>query len=123
MLVGLGMDLTDIGRMERALQRHGTRFATKILSPAEQEACPDLRPSFVAGRWAAKEAAVKALGCGFSLGIGPRHIEILPTPAGKPELRFTGPALERARQLGVRYIHVSITHERTTAAAVVVLEA
>lgn len=123
MLVGLGMDLTDIGRMERALQRHGTRFAAKILSPAEQEACPDLLPSFVAGRWAAKEAAVKALGCGFSLGIGPRHIEILPTPAGKPELRFTGPALERARQLGVRHIHVSITHERTTAAAVVVLEA
>ena len=63
------------------------------------------------------------LGCGFSLGIGPRHIEILPTPTGKPELRFTGPALERARQLGVRHIHVSITHERTTAAAVVVLEA
>ena len=58
-----------------------------------------------------------------SLGIGPRHIEILPTPAGKPELRFTGPALERARHLGVRHIHVSITHERTTAAAVVVLEA
>lgn len=77
----------------------------------------------MAGRWAAKEAAVKALGCGFSLGIGPRHIEILPTPAGKPELRFTGPALERARHLGVRHIHVSITHERTTAAAVVVLEA
>ena len=91
--------------------------------PAEQEACPELRPAFVAGRWAAKEAAVKALGCGFSLGIGPRHIEILPTPTGKPELRFTGPALERARQLGVRHIHVSITHERTTAAAVVVLEA
>ncbi|OLA84653.1 MAG: holo-[acyl-carrier-protein] synthase [Desulfovibrio piger] len=114
MLVGLGMDLTDIGRMERALQRHGTRFAARILAPAEQEACPELRPAFVAGRWAAKEAAVKALGC---------HIEILPTPTGKPELRFTGPALERARQLGVRHIHVSITHERTTAAAVVVLEA
>lgn len=123
MLVGLGMDLADIGRMERALQRHGVRFANRILAPAEQEVCPELRPSFVAGRWAAKEAAVKALGCGFSLGIGPRHIEILPTPAGKPELRFTGPALERARHLGVRHIHVSITHERTTAAAVVVLEA
>lgn len=123
MLVGLGMDLTDIGRMERALQRRGTRFAARILAPAEQEACPELRPAFVAGRWAAKEAAVKALGCGFSLGIGPRHIEILPTPTGKPKLRFTGPALERARQLGVRHIHVSITHERTTAAAVVVLEA
>ena len=101
MLVGLGMDLTDIGRMERALQRHGARFAARILAPAEQEACPELRPAFVAGRWAAKEA----------------------TPTGKPELRFTGPALERARQLGVRHIHVSITHERTTAAAVVVLEA
>lgn len=123
MLVGLGMDLADIGRMERALQRHGARFANRILAPAEQEVCLELRPAFVAGRWAAKEAAVKALGCGFSLGIGPRHIEILPTPAGKPELRFTGPALERARHLGVRHIHVSITHERTTAAAVVVLEA
>ncbi|WP_296988307.1 holo-[acyl-carrier-protein] synthase [Desulfovibrio piger] len=123
MLVGLGMDLADIGRMERALQRHGARFANRILAPAEQKVCPELRPAFVAGRWAAKEAAVKALGCGFSLGIGPRHIEILPTPAGKPELRFTGPALERARHLGVRHIHVSITHERTTAAAVVVLEA
>ena len=123
MLVGLGLDLADIGRMERALQRHGARFATRILAPAERDACAELRPAFVAGRWAAKEAAVKALGCGFSLGIGPRHIEILPTPTGKPELRFTGPALERALQLGVRHIHVSITHERTTAAAVVVLEA
>ena len=54
MLVGLGMDLTDIGRMERALQRHGARFAARILAPAEQEACPELRPAFVAGRWAAK---------------------------------------------------------------------
>ena len=71
MLVGLGMDLADIGRMERALQRHGARFANRILAPAEQEVCPELRPAFVAGRWAAKEAAVKALGCGFSLGIGP----------------------------------------------------
>lgn len=123
MLVGLGMDLADIGRMERALQRHGARFAARVLTPAEQAACPDLRPAFVAGRWAAKEAAVKALGCGFSLGIGPQHIEILPAPSGRPELRFTGPAWERARQLGVRHAHVTITHERTTAAAVVVLEA
>ena len=102
MLVGLGMDLTDIGRMERALQRHGARFAARILAPAEQDACPELRPAFVAGRWAAKEAAVKALGCGFSLGIGPRHIEILPTPTGKPELRFTGPApLPRTASAGL----------------------
>ena len=100
--------------------------ATAPVLPPGSSRLPSRRPArscVLAGRWAAKEAAVKALGCGFSLGIGPRHIEILPTPTGKPELRFTGPALERARQLGVRHIHVSITHERTTAAAVVVLEA
>lgn len=123
MLVGLGIDLADIGRMERALQRHGERFASRIFSPAELAVCPGLTPAFAAGRWAAKEAAVKALGCGFSQGIGPSHIEILPTATGKPEMRFAGPALERARQLGVHGIHLSITHERTTAAAVVVLEA
>ena len=122
MLVGLGMDLTDIGRMERALQRHGARFAARILAPAEQEACPELRPAFVAGRWAAKEAAVKALGSGFSAGIGFHDVEVVTLDGGRPELRLHGRAQELAEEKGVKYLHVSISHERDMAGAMVILE-
>ena len=77
---------------------------------------------FLAGRFAAKEAAVKALGSGFSGGIGLQHIEILPSAAGKPLLHFHGPAAALAIRLEVEQQHVTITHDRHVAAAVVILE-
>lgn len=79
--------------------------------------------SAVAARFAAKEAAVKALGTGFAHGIGMHDIEIFSLPTGQPEVRFSGPAAQRMAQLGAARAHISLTHSRDTAAAVVILEA
>ena len=83
---------------------------------------PGARAAFVAGRFAAKEAAVKALGTGFAEGVSMRDVEVLRLPSGRPELRFSGAAARRAEELGVKAVHVSLTHERDVAGAVVVLE-
>lgn len=84
---------------------------------------PECPAAYLAGRFAAKEATVKALGTGFSNGLGLQHIEVLRGPLGQPLLRLHGPALERARALGVTAAHISISHDRHAAIAVVVLEA
>ncbi|CAK7040170.1 MAG: Holo-[acyl-carrier-protein] synthase [Desulfovibrio sp.] len=123
MIVGLGIDIVELARIEKSLARFGRRFAEKILGPEELAAMPSLTVNYVAGRFAAKEAAVKALGTGFSKGIGPALVETLTTPGGKPQLRLHGAALRRARDMGVTACHVTISHDRSSAVAVVVLEA
>ena len=124
MIVGLGIDLIEIERIKSIYLRHGSRFTHRILTDAEQVYV--LRPvdpgSRLAGRWAAKEAALKALGTGLADGIRWRDIEILPDEKGKPVLTFHGKALERARLLNAGYIHVTITHSQTLAMAQVILE-
>lgn len=122
MIVGLGIDLVELARIEQALARFGSRFSQRVLTPAEHCHLPSRPVPHLSGLFAVKEAAVKALGTGFSNGIGFRHLEILPDALGRPILSFSGPALHRAQTLGATHWHVSITHERTTAAAVVVLE-
>lgn len=123
MIVGLGVDIVELARIEKSLARFGRRFAEKILGPEELAAMPSLTVSYIAGRFAAKEAAVKALGTGFSQGIGPTLVEAVATSGGKPQLRLHGAALQRARDMGVTSSHVSISHDRSSAVAVVVLEA
>ena len=125
MILGLGMDLVSIPRIEKILERFGERFVNKILTEAEQDDLPSgpTRAAYLAGRFAAKEAAVKALGTGFAEGVGQLDAEILSLPSGGPELRLHGKAREKARNLGVTRMHVSITHERGSAGAVVILEA
>lgn len=124
MIVGLGVDLADLGRIGRVHARFGRRFLEKFLAPRELAGLPsEPRLSLLAGRFAAKEAAAKALGTGFSGGIGPCQLEIVIGPSGAPGLVFHGAARERAVQLGARAAHVSISHERSHAVAVVVLEA
>lgn len=76
----------------------------------------------VAARFAAKEAAVKALGTGFAEGIGPRDVAVRSLPSGKPELVLSGAARERARALGAARLHLTLTHTRDNAAAVVIIE-
>ncbi len=122
MIVGLGLDVVELPRIAAALSRFGDRFCARILTPAESAALPPAPISRLAGLFAAKEAAVKALGTGFSQGIGFHHLEILPDALGRPILRFFGPAQDRATALGAANVHLSITHSRDTAAAVVVLE-
>ena len=123
MIVGLGIDITELARMEAMYAKFGRRLLEKILTDAERAHLPAQLVAYLAGRFAAKEAAVKALGTGFSNGIGLKDIEIVKDDAGRPRLRLLGPAAGRAAALGVVSSHISITHDRSMAAAVVVLEA
>jgi holo-[acyl-carrier protein] synthase len=117
-LSGIGIDVLEIARMERALARH-PRLATRVFSDAELEyARSHRRPAAqLAARFAAKEAALKALGTAEAMGLG--EIEVVAgTP---PTLRLAGAAARAAAQRGVA-LKLSITHSRETAAAVAVAE-
>jgi holo-[acyl-carrier protein] synthase len=121
-IVGLGLDLVELPRIDAVFSRFGARFLARILTPAERDALPPRPLARLAGLFAAKEAAAKALGTGFAQGVTFQHLEILPDPLGRPTLTLHGPALAQAERLGATAWHVSITHERGNAAAVVVLE-
>ncbi|MDR3358159.1 MAG: holo-ACP synthase [Desulfovibrio sp.] len=123
MIIGLGVDIVEIPRIGRIYGRFGQRFLEKIFTPEELDALPPASASALAGRFAAKEAAVKALGTGFSRGIGPRQIAIGHDSRGGPRITFLGRADERRGEIGVRRALLSISHERSMALAVVVLEA
>jgi holo-[acyl-carrier protein] synthase len=124
MIVGLGIDLLEVAAMRRALEGHGERFADRVFTESEIADCRNRvdRPQALGARFAAKEACLKALGTGWSQGLGFQQVELLRAEGGKPEIVLHGAALERARTLGVRAIHVSLTHQRSMVAAVVVLE-
>ncbi|MDR2573411.1 MAG: holo-ACP synthase [Desulfovibrio sp.] len=122
MILGLGADIVELPRFERICVRFGQRFLERIFTRRELDAAPGRPISTLAGWFAAKEAAVKALGTGFSQGIGPRHIEIGRDSLGAPHMALLGKADERARALGVARALLSISHERSVAVAVVVLE-
>ena len=125
MIAGLGIDIVQTSRISEVYQRYGRKFARRILAPGEL-ARFDLakRPvSFLAMRFAAKEAASKALGTGFRQGVSPRLIEVEHNAAGKPSLCFHGEASVHLQRLAVTGSYVSLTDEAEYAAAVVVLEA
>lgn len=120
MIVGLGTDVVGVGRMERMLARHRHRFLERWFDPRELPAATSAER--IAARWAAKEAAAKALGTGFADGIVPSQIAILPLPSGAPSLTLSGAALARARTLGATRLHVSLSHADGVAVATVILE-
>ncbi len=124
MIVGIGVDVVEVARIGEALERHGERFEGRILTQAERETCEGRadRLQAVAARFAAKEACLKALGTGWAEGIGFLDVEVVRKRSGRPEIVLHRGAAARAEALGVRSIHVSLTHERLHAAAVVVLE-
>lgn len=123
MIVGLGLDVVELDRIGAALERFGERFLGRVLTDYERSRVPKRNQvPFVAARFAAKEAASKALGTGFRLGVHLRNLEVRDLPSGKPEIHFLGAALERFKDLGGRSAHISLTHGRDTAAAVVVIE-
>ena len=116
--VGLGVDIVEIERMRRILVRTPA-FAQRVFSPAERAYC-DKRASpatHYALRFAAKEAVVKALGTGFSEGIGVRDIEVERAKNGKPLAKLSGRALEIAREQGVREMSISLSYTHTDAVA------
>ena len=124
MILSIGIDLVEVERIERAATRLGPRFLERLFTPAEIAYCTPRASRFVhyAGRFAAKEAALKALGTGWAQGISWRQIEILTSESGAPHLVLHGAALDRATRLGAARALVSISHTRGLAIAQVVLE-
>ncbi len=112
----LGIDIIKVDRIRKSIERFGSRFSDRVLTPAERRYVRD-RPETFAGRWAAKEAVSKVLGLGVR-GIGWKDIEIERMPTGQPAVRLHGRAAERATQLGMGRIAVSITHESEYAVAI-----
>jgi holo-[acyl-carrier protein] synthase len=124
MIVGLGLDISEIDRIEAAIKRHGAPFLERLFTPAEVAYCESHKGRYerYAARFAAKEAAMKALGTGWSRGVRWRDIEVTREPSGKPTLRLAGVAAEIARRMGVKNISLSITHSGNLALAEVIFE-
>jgi holo-[acyl-carrier protein] synthase len=112
----LGIDIIKVERIKAAIERFGERFSNRVLTPTERRYVRG-RPETFAGRWAAKEAVSKVLGLGVR-GIGWKDIEVERLPTGQPAIRLHGRAEQRAAQLGMGRIAVSITHESDYAVAV-----
>jgi holo-[acyl-carrier protein] synthase len=121
-ILGIGLDATDIPRVERAIARYGDRFTNRIFTEAEIAYCSAKhRPApHYAGRFAAKEAAMKALGTGLSRGVAWRDIEVV-RGGGPPRLAFRGGALRQSQRLGAVSSFLTITHADTLALAQVVI--
>jgi holo-[acyl-carrier protein] synthase len=124
LIVGLGLDIAEIDRIEAAIARHGTPFLERLYTPSEVAYCESYRNKFerYAGRFAAKEATMKALGTGWRRGVRWRDIEVIREPSGKPSLSLSGAAKRIAEDLGVRNISLTITHSGNLALAEVILE-
>lgn len=124
MIVGLGVDIAEVDRIEAAITRHGEHFLRRVFTPGEISYCESHKNRFerYAGRFAAKEAAMKALGTGWRRGVRWVDIEIVRQPGGRPAVELSGAAREHADRLGVTRISLSITHTNHTALAQVILE-
>jgi len=123
MIFGIGTDIVRVSRMQKNIGRYGDKFAERILTPAEMEDYrKDARKAhFLAKRFAAKEAAAKAMGTGFSDGLAFSHIGVSHDSAGKPSLEFSGHAAEFIRFKGITSAHVSLADEEDHAVAFVTL--
>src|SRR5262245_39633305 len=114
MIVGVGVDIIEIGRIEQALNRRGNRFRNRVFTPLEIEYCEAQGSKYAsyAARFAAKEAAMKALGKGWFDGIGWTEIEISRNESEPPSISLRGNALARFHQLGGSRVHLSLSHSR-----------
>jgi holo-[acyl-carrier protein] synthase len=124
MIVGVGIDVVEVARLERMLARHGDRALLRLFTAVEVETCAERvdRADCLAARFAAKEAALKALGSGKKPGLRWVDFEVSRASSGKPSLEFRSGARELADELGVDGVWVSLSHEAGYACAVVVLE-
>jgi holo-[acyl-carrier protein] synthase len=124
MIVGSGIDIAEIGRIQQSMDRYGSRFLDRVYTAAEQAYCLRKRKSAesFAARFAAKEAGAKALGTGISFGVNWLEIEVVREPSGRPTIKFHGRAAQIASHLGVAHAALSITHSGDLAMASVVLE-
>lgn len=131
MIVGIGIDLTPVARIWQSYERYQERFLRHVLTEPEQAEFrkrlgTGSAKTYLAGRWAAKEAAMKALGTGWDQGVGFRQVEVVGAQPDKgtscPVMSFRGKAATIAAALGVQKIWVSITHSETDAIAQVIFE-
>ncbi len=124
MIIGLGVDIAEVDRIRNAIERHGATFLRRLFTQAEQEYCEQFKNKYerYAGRFAAKEAGMKALGTGWRRGVRWVDFEVLREKNGRPTLRLAGEAEKIAKQLGVKHVALSITHTEHQALAQVILE-
>jgi holo-[acyl-carrier protein] synthase len=117
--LGIGTDITECLRIARMIERHGELFVNRVYTPEEIRYCQSRKQStqHFTGRWAAKEAVLKALGTGWRRGISWRDVEIRNEPGGQPIVILRGGAEEAAVKLGVREMRISISHCRSHAIA------
>jgi len=123
MIFGIGTDLVHIPRIQTLLDKHGDKIASRILSGTEFEAFQQAKnqAGFLAKRFAAKEAAAKALGTGFRNGLSLRHIEVSNDDNGKPQLQFLERGLELLAELNIGRSMISLSDEQDYAVAFVTL--
>jgi len=124
LIVGLGVDIAEVRRVQAAIERRGTPFLRRVYTPNEIEYCERFKNKFerYAGRFAAKEAAMKALGTGWSRGVRWVDIEVVREASGRPTIVLAGEACRIADRLGVKRISLSITHTEEQALAQVIFE-
>lgn len=124
MILGTGIDLVEVTRIESSHERFGERFLRRLLRPEEIAYCLSLtRPGpHLAARFAAKEAVSKAFGTGIGAELGWLDIEIVRSPSGKPAVVLHGAGLDLLQRRGGKRIHLSLTHTAVHAAAVAILE-
>jgi holo-[acyl-carrier protein] synthase len=124
MILGLGIDVVELGRIREVWQRHGERFARRILRESEFAYClvqSDPVPS-LAARFAAKEAVSKAFGTGIGAELGWQDIEVVRQPSGQPIICLHDGGARLLESRGGRIVHLSLTHSAVHAAAVAILE-
>lgn len=120
-VIGIGTDIIECARIGRMIDRHGEIFLSRVYTPAEISYCSHRKAAVqhYAGRWAAKEAALKAIGTGWTRGIEWTDIEVCNDPGGKPRIVLAGQAAVICKQQGIRELMISITHCRSHAVAFV----
>jgi holo-[acyl-carrier protein] synthase len=123
-IVGLGIDIAEVARVKAAIERHGETFLRRLYTAKEQEYCERFKNKYerYAGRFAAKEAAMKALGTGWSRGVRWVDVEVTREKGGRPTIKLAGEAANIADRLNVKNIVVSITHTADQAFAQVIFE-
>jgi len=121
-VIGIGTDIIEVARIGEMIEKHDEIFLRRVYTPTEIEYCGGRKAAMqhYAGRWAAKEAGLKALGTGWAKGIQWTDLEVINLMGGKPELKIHGAAATLADEMGIREMQVSISHCRSFAVAYVI---
>lgn len=124
MIVGMGTDLAEVDRIEQSVKRFGNRFLERVYTDFERSYSMRKKnyAERLAGRFAAKEAGMKAIGTGWRRGVTWKDFEVVNEPSGKPTLKLSGMAARIAEEMGMKRVTLSITHTAAIAMAVVILE-